>query len=148
MELTDRQIDLMRAEAQALGLSGAELITNNSNKLIRKACNGIGPSGFPAWARRRLDRLLPHITLPALIHDLRYWYGTGSYDDFAAANAELAFNAELVAWRGIKWWRVLRKLLVLWAGARCANACDRFGWRAYCAAIQERREDEDAKFMA
>ena len=148
MNLTDRQIDMMRADAQALGLSGADLITNNSNALIRRVCNGIGPSSFPAKAREVLDRLLPHILLPSIIHDLRYYYGTGSYDDFAAANAELAFNAERVAWHGIAWWRVLRKLLVLWAGARCASACDRFGWTAYCAAIRERWEAEDALLLA
>lgn len=148
MELTDRQINLMRAEAQALGLSGADLLTNSSDELVRRVCNGIGPAGFQPWARERLNRLLPHITLPSLIHDLRYYYGTGRYDDFSSANAELSFNADLVAWRGIAWWRIVRKFLVMWAGARCADLCDRFGWTAYCAAIQRRREDEDAKFLA
>ncbi len=146
-ELTDAKINLLRAEAQLLKLSGADLLTNNSNALIRRVCNGIGPSSFPEKARAVLDRMLPHILLPSIIHDLRYHYGNGSYDDFAAANAELAFNAELVAWRGIKWWRIVRKLLVIWAGARCATVCDKFGWRSYCDAIRARREWEGSAGM-
>ncbi len=148
MNLTDRQIDMMRAEAQALNLSGAELLTNSSNELVRRVCNGIGPSSFPSWASERLNRLLPHIVLPSLIHDLRYYYGNGTYADFMAANAELAFNARLVAWHGIAWWRVGRKVAVVWAGSRCAALCDRFGWIAYCTAIRERREAEDAALLA
>ena len=148
MQLTDREINLMRADAQTLGLSGADLIVNSSNELIRHVCNGIGPSSFPPWASRRLNRLLPHIVLPALIHDLRYWYGNGTYADFMAANAELAFNSRLVAWHGIAWWRVARKVAVVWAGSRCAALCDRFGWSSYCTAIKERREAEDALLLA
>ena len=148
MNLTDRQIDMMRADAQALGLSGADLIVNSSNELIRRVCNGIGPSGFPPWALWMLERLLPHIVLPAIIHDLRYWYGNGTYVNFMAVNAELAFNSRLVAWRGVAWWRVGRKVAVALAGLLCAKLCDWFGWTAYCTAIKERREAEDALLLA
>ncbi len=141
-ELTDAKINLLRAEAQLLKLSGADLITNNSNALIRRVCNGIGPSSFSDKARNLLDRFFPHLILPAVIHDLRWYYGKGTYDDFHSANAEFAFNAERVAWHGIAWWRVFRKFGVIWTGARFANLCDKFGWRYYCAAIRERCEWE------
>ena len=148
MILTDRQIDAYRQEAYRLGLSGYALLLDTPNDVIRMVCNGIGPSGFPPWALWMLERLLPHIVLPSLIHDLRYWYGNGTYTNFMAANAELAFNSRLVAWRGVAWWRVGRKVAVALAGLLCAKLCDWFGWTAYCTAIKERREAEDAALLA
>ena len=46
VELTDAKIDQLRADAERLKLSGRELLANNSYELIRRVCNGIGPSCF------------------------------------------------------------------------------------------------------
>lgn len=139
---TNEQINEFKQRAVALRLSGAALLFDTDNDIILAACNGIGPSGFPQGITNTLNRLMPHIILPSLIHDLRFWYGDGTYGDFAGANDEMAFNGWLVALYDLPFWAVIRKIMVVFAAERCAHLCHKWGWKAYCNAIAEHRDWE------
>ena len=137
---TDLEIQQFKNRALEIGLSGAKLLDDTENDVIREVCNGIGPAYFPEKVRMTLNRLMPRILLLSVIHDLRYWSADGSYEDFTMANAELSFNGWLMAWKGLPWWDLIRKAIVIFAAERCAALCSKWGWRAYCAAVVRHRE--------
>ena len=87
MKVTDKDIIAMRDLASRLNLVGKDRLFDNSPELIAKVCNGIGPEWFPAAIRAAIDRLHPSLKVVAMIHDLDYYFGDGTTEDFNRANA-------------------------------------------------------------
>ena len=107
---------------------------------VRNICNGIGPEWMMEPARVLLDKRHPTMKIPAMIHDVQYTYGTGTDDDFHAANHNLYLNGVIMAKQQYAWYNPVRYLVINDA-RKLANICDMFGKKAYREAIASREDN-------
>ena len=133
----------LRDLAQKLDLAGKQLLTDTPDEIVEKVCNGIGPSWFPSNIRKAIDRLHPSLKVVAMIHDLAYYFGTGTDDDFKKANADFATNGCKVAEDRYVWYDP-RRYLARHSARKFAALCAAFGRLAYINAQREREADENA----
>jgi hypothetical protein len=141
MTLTDTEIIVLRELAEAASLEGRDLLLRPL-ATVSRVCNGIGPSWFPTRLRLAIDSLHPSLKVVAAIHDLWYYYGADTTEDFLRANRAFRENGEKVA-KYLYGWYNPRRYLVAWNAARFAKLCDLAGKIAYVSAIDERRSDEN-----
>lgn len=127
-------------QAVKLRLAGHELLLCRTIPEILRSANGIGPEAFPDKLRRMIDNANPTMIIASIIHDLRYTYGTGTRADFLQANADLEINGCLLAEDNYSWYNPIR-YWVKFKAHEFRKACDKFGWPAYCAAIEMRKKD-------
>lgn len=119
-----------RKKAAELELKGADLFCSLPITAVQHCCNGIGAAWMPAASRALLNKRFPVLQLAAMIHDVRYSYGTGTDEDFHNANRELYENGVILAKDHYGWWNPIRYVVILDA-RRLANVCDAFGRKAY-----------------
>lgn len=100
-------------------------------------CNGIGAEWMPEWSRKLLDKRYYVLRIPAMIHDVDYYFGTGTDTDFHLANAKFHENGKLMARNFYAWYNPIR-YVVLNDARRLAKVCELFGRKAYDEAIQDR----------
>lgn len=131
-------------EAIELGL---EIRSDVPIDKVVKIYNGTGPEVFPDWARKVLDLIYKDLQPAVCGHDLDYYYGKGTRADFYAANERLERNGIICAKAKFGWWRLKRYILIRRAKL-AAEACDMFGWSAYCDAIRQRKEAEELELEA
>ena len=123
--------------AETLGLGSATLLKHLSEKELDYICNGIGPSWFPAALREMVTKLHKSLAIAADIHDLRYWNGTGTDEDFHASNAEFLDNGLKLAEHFYGWYDPRRYLAR--ASARNFYRLLEIGGRvAYNSAVRDR----------
>ena len=109
-----------------------------------KVCNGIGPSWFPQHLRELVSKLNPSLVVVAQNHDLGYYYGTGSAGDFKRKNDAFRINGRRVAEAKYGWYDI-RRYWVIFQAWKFAAECEKFGWKAYAAAINERKAAQEEK---
>lgn len=131
----------MRDRATVKGLRGYKCLYELPLNVIADVYNGIGASCFPAVMRKMLDRLNPTLQVCALIHDVRYYLGRGTIDDFTEANIDFEENGTIEAVDCYRWYDP-RRYWVAFKAHRFSVLCQRFGWMAYLMAIEERRKKE------
>lgn len=140
MALTAANLPNYVDKAIALRLSGYQLLLNHTTEQILECANGIGPQAFPSKLRNIIDRLNPTVLIASIIHDLRFTYGTGDRSDFLQANADLETNSWILAEDFYGWYNPLR-YWVKFKAHEFRKACDKFGWSAYQAAIELRKQN-------
>lgn len=138
--MTKKEIDEMRQLAYNLCLVGWQRLQEDSEETIERVCNGIGPSWFPAVIRQAIDKLHPSLKVVAMIHDLDYYHGDGTYDDFTRANKAFGTNGVRVADATYGWYDP-RRYLARHEARKFEALCAAFGWPAYAGAIKEREKD-------
>jgi hypothetical protein len=138
MKVTDKDIIAMRDLASRLNLVGKDRLFDNSPELIAKVCNGIGPEWFPAALRDAIDRLHPSLKVVAMIHDLDYYFGDGTTEDFNKANSAFAANGIVVADDRYGWYDP-RRYLARHSARKFAALCAVGGRVAYNKAIRDRQ---------
>lgn len=132
--------DIKKARQQAaeLGLKGSLIFCSLPITAVQKCCNGIGAAWMSETSRKILNKRFPVLQTAAMIHDVRYQYGSGTDEDFHQANDELYENGCILAKAKYSWWEPLR-YLVMYDAHRLAKVCDAFGRKAYYEA-QELKE--------
>lgn len=126
-------------EAFDLGLVGWELLKRPE---ADRVCNGIGPSFFPEALRALLDRMHPSLRIVADIHDMGYWLGDGTVEDWEKRNDEFRMNGRAVAKARYGFWNPAR-YKVMWDAGKFARLCGgTLGRMAYNSAVAERRKEE------
>ena len=129
--------------AEELGLGSASLLKHLPAKELDYICNGIGPEWFPKLLRDAVTKLHKSLEIAADIHDLRYWNGTGTDDDFQDANKEFRANGLKLADHYYGWYDPRRYL-----GRRSArnfyHLLELGGRVAYNRAIAEREAHDGA----
>ena len=135
--MNDTELNKMRDIAYMLNLKGYKRLFDNPNALILKVCNGIGPEWFPAAIRAAIDKLHPSLKVVAAIHDLDYYFGDGTTEDFNRANANFAQNGIAVADSRYKWYDP-RRYLARHSARKFAALCAVGGRVAYNKAIMDR----------
>ena len=96
--------------AERLGLGSASLLKYLPEKELDHICNGIGPSWFPTTIREMVTKLHKSLAIAADIHDLRYWNGQGTAEDFRDANKEFLENGIKLANHFYGWYDPRRYL--------------------------------------
>ena len=91
--------------ARQIDLSGYWLLANTDRAV--KVCNGIGAEWMPAWARKTIDTMCPHIVIVADIHDIRYEIG-GDEAARRRADDEFLANGYAVAEHFYPWYNPTR----------------------------------------
>lgn len=109
-----------------------------------KVCNGIGPSWFPQHLRELVSKLNPSLVVVAQNHDLGYYYGRGTASNFRQLNEAFRINGRKVAEAKYGWYDP-RRYWVEFQAWKFAKECDKFGWKAYAAAINERKAAQEGK---
>ena len=136
------QLDEKKALARRLGLEDADLLDKSPDKILA-VCNGIGPSFFPEKLRMAISTLHPSLALPADIHDLGYYYGQGTDEDWLEKNRRFRRNGVRMAKSNYGWYDP-RRYLVEWDARRFAALCSTEPGRlAYYSAVMERLRDEE-----
>ncbi len=83
-------------------------------EVLAEMYNGIGPSRWPAWARRAITWAMRRLEAPALVHDFEWSTVPRTYWNFTASNLRIVCN-------GFKTRAALEGLV---AGL----LCQAFGW--------------------
>lgn len=125
----DDRIKNIRKRAKELNLFGHELLDRFSDSKLEFICNGIGPGYFPDTLREKVTRALPHLVLPAAVHDVAYQIG-GDLADFRRVNDELFKNAQICAKSEFAWWHP-RRYVIIYQGKVLTDLCQRFGFLAW-----------------
>ena len=141
-KFNDRDIEEARVVAERLNLYGKQLIMIPSTKVIIHVCNGIGPEWFPSKVRSFIDKLHPSLKVVAMLHDLAYFFGTETEEDFKAANLGFQTNGVAVADDSFGWYNP-RRYLVRFDAGKMSKLCDIGGRTAYYAAIADRQRMSD-----
>jgi len=129
--------------AERLGLGSASLLKHLPAKTLDYICNGIGPGWFPEAIRSMVTSLHKSLEIAADIHDLRYWNGTGTAEDFHDSNREFRDNGLKLADHFYGWYDPRRYLAR--ASARNFHELLEIGGRvAYNRAIAEREAHDGA----
>lgn len=129
------ELIILREKALLLNFHGCEKLLRVSPEELRSIFNGIGPEWFPAELRKMIDALHPTLKPVALMHDLDYATGSGTWEDFCQANSNFAANGRIAADAAYPWWH-LRRYLVRRQASIFADLCQSCGWKAYLAAIE------------
>ena len=132
----------LRTIAGQLRLKGADLLEKCTDEELARICNGIGPAWFPKALRDFITKLSPTLRWATDLHDLMYYFGDGTQEDFTRANNALAENGATLAKASYPWYDPVRYLIILEA-RRCASLCERYGFPAYDTAIQDRIKDSE-----
>ena len=103
--MTIEEVNAARNLARRLGLSGWWLLRNVER--AAKCCNGIGAEWFPAWLRKMVDTVCPHLVVVAYIHDVRYEIG-GDEAARRTADAEFLANGYTVVEDAYAWYNPVR----------------------------------------
>lgn len=134
------ELELLRDEALEDGLLNAERLADFTLAELEQICNGIGPEFFPDALRDFVDTLNPTLRAAAMVHDLDYYLGAGTWEDFTAANDRLSVNGMISANERYKFYDP-RRYIVQRTAKRFAALCQACGWKAYLAAIEQRKKD-------
>lgn len=132
------ELEQLRNEALERGLLNAERLADFTLPDLSQICNGIGPDFFADELRKFIDDLHPTLRPAAMVHDLDFYLGKGTWEDFTAANDRLAVNGIICANERYKFYDP-RRYLVQRSARRFAALCQMFGWKAYLAAIEQRK---------
>lgn len=124
--------------AIALGLDVRLGLTDEQVELIY---NGTGAEWMPEGLRTQIDRFSETLQPAVCAHDIRYYFGDGTYGDFCRANDELVTNGRICADARYAWYNPMRYIVRRQAKI-FSRICERFGWSAYIDAIKERKHDE------
>jgi hypothetical protein len=136
--MTDEELAETRKIAETLKLIGRELL-EAKDELIKRVCNGIGPSCFPADLRKAIDKMHPSLKQVADIHDMAYYMGDGTDEDFTNANKAFAANGRTVADFKYGWYDP-RRYIARHNARKFAAMCQVAGKPAYRNAIRERKD--------
>ena len=129
--------------AEKLGLGSASLLKHLPAKELDYICNGIGPEWFPKLLRDAVTKLHKSLEIAADIHDLRYWNGTGTDDDFQDANKEFRANGLKLADHYYGWYDP-RRYLARRSARNFYHLLELGGRIAYNKAIAEREAHDGA----
>lgn len=140
MYSTDEILDAMSLSSE-LKLQGYGMFCSLPAGKARQICNGVGPEWLPARYREILDKRYYILRVAAMIHDVEYYLGTGTDEDFHAANDALRINGIALAKHYYPWWSLMR-YLVMHDAHVLAKVCDKFGRKAYNEAIMDRIKAE------
>lgn len=126
------------------GLSAPAEMLGADAESIEKACNGLGCSEMPGWARRALDKIMPFALASGAVHDWRYTLSDGTEKGREAADKEFRSNMldEIEYEGGL--FKILKQRLALAAYSAVKN----YGRGAWCVAYAERtaeKKEEDKK---
>lgn len=136
--MTDEELAKTRELANRLKLIGRELL-EAKDEIVKRVCNGIGPSWFPDELRHVIDKLHPALRPVADIHDMAYYNGDGTYEDFTKANMAFAANGCTVADFRYGWYDP-RRYIARHNARKIAAMCQVAGKPAYRNAIRERKD--------
>ena len=137
------EIRRLRRACEDMELENREILAKYTDEELAAIYNGIGPEAFPAWLRAALDALHPSLQPVALIHDTEWHESDGGVAGFDMSNDRFRRNGCKVACERFGWWRP-RRYKVLWDAVKFARICQRFGWSAWRAPCEARREGLDA----
>ena len=126
------------ARAAGLDVSACDKLTPEE---IAKLYNGIGPESWPEILREVTDEHLHLFEAGAMIHDVDYALGIWTKEDFTAANDRLGRNCvKLAKAKYGLFSHPLKRWEACVAGRLIGKACEKFGWKAYEAAIKAAKE--------
>ena len=128
----------LRDLCETYGLEGREILARYTDEELASIYNGIGPEAFPQWLRAALDAIHPSLAPVAFIHDAEWHESDGGEKTFDASNARFRRNGVKVACAAFGWWRP-RRYKVMWDAVKFARVCQRFGWSAWRAPYEARR---------
>lgn len=132
------ELDELRDEALECGLEHADRLAEYTLEELEQICNGIGPEFFPDELRKFIDSMTPTLRAAAMVHDLDFFMGAGTYSDFSAANRRLEKNGCIAAAEKYAFYDP-RRYIVQATARKFAELCQKFGWKAYLAAIEQRK---------
>ena len=135
---TTEEAHRLRSLCETYGLEGGEILARYTDEELAAIYNGIGPEAFPQWLRAALDAIHPSLAPVAFIHDVEWHESDGSASSFEASNARFRRNGIAVACEAFSWWRP-RRYKVMWDAVKFARVCQRFGWSAWRAPYEARR---------
>lgn len=141
MILTIEQLKEVKEIACLIELHDSNLLFDIDADVICDVCNGIGPEWFPEKLRSAVDKLHPSLIVVSILHDLRFYFGTGEDEDFKDANDKFKENGYKVAKYKYAWYNP-KRYIVMNTARRFGNLCQLFGRPAYDSAIQERKASE------
>ena len=140
---TVNEVRKLRALCEEYELENREILANYTDEELAAIYNGIGPESFPQWLRAALDAVHPSLAPVAFIHDVEWHESDGSETAFEASNARFRRNGCKVASAAFGWWRP-RRYKVMWDAVKFARVCQRFGWSAWLAPYEARKNGGDA----
>lgn len=130
------KVRILRKKIQDYQLEGCGIAENYTEQELAERWNGIGPEAFPSWLRNVISFLHPSLEPVAFIHDLEWSESDCSKEKFEASNQRFKRNGYAVAKKEFSWWNP-RRYLVMNQARRFGNACQLFGWQAWCAGYHE-----------
>ena len=113
------------------GLEGIDRIEGLSDEELEREFNGLGPEWFPKEVRDWLGRRFVWLVGALIVHDLDYYLGDGTREDFERANERFVRNGRRLARRR---WLPLHPMKYLQNRAAVdlfGLLCGEFGWEAY-----------------
>lgn len=113
------------------GLEGIDRIEGLTDEELEREFNGFGPEWFPKEVRDGLGRRFGWLLGAVLVHDLDFYLGDGTMEDFERANGRFVRNGKRLAkrrWLPLHPIRYLRKIAVV---DLFGLLCGEFGWEAY-----------------
>lgn len=137
--MTIDEILTLREDALRMNLIGADRLLQFTPEALQNICNGIGADVFPDTIREALDKLHPTLRPVAMVHDVDYYLGLNSYEDFSFANDKFLLNGRIAARFKHKWYNP-RRYIVRKQAKIFAELCQVCGWFAYLQAIKQRKE--------
>lgn len=137
--MTIDEILTLREEALRMNLIGADRLLQFTPEELQNICNGIGAEFLPEQARGLLDKLHPTLRPVAMVHDVDYFLGLNSYEDFSFANDKFLLNGKIAARFKHKWYNP-RRYIVCKQAKIFAKTCQVCGLYAYLQAIKQRKE--------
>lgn len=138
--MTIDEILVLREEALNMKLVGAERLLQFTPEQLQNICNGIGAEFLPDAIRDCLDALHPTLKPVAMIHDLDYYLGKDTWEDFSFANDIFLINGKIAARFKHKWYDI-RRYIVYKQASFFAKTCQSVGWFAYLQAIRSREAE-------
>lgn len=130
-----------RKLAYEANLDDAELLAL-PNEYLDQICNGIGAEWMPEKLRKALGKLHPSLIIVADIHDLRWFFGKGTEEDFQDSNRKFESNGIKMAKHLYGWWNP-RRYIVMMDARRYAGYLGIGGRIAYYAAISQREKTQE-----
>jgi len=122
------------------GLDDCELLAL-PNEYLDQICNGIGAEWMGEKLRNALSKLHPSLVIVADLHDLRWFLGKGTQEDFLDSNSKFASNGVKIAKYFYGWYNP-RRYIVMMDAKRYAGYLNLGGKVAYYAAITQRENFE------
>lgn len=130
------KINKLRLEAWKIGLENSTILDKYSDFQLSIIYNGIGPESFPDWLRNVISALHPSLEMAALIHDAEWHETDGTKQSFKESNDRFKRNGYKIAKAKFKWYNP-RRYIVMNQARRFGNACQMFGWKAWCLSLKK-----------